>query len=78
MSYKKRTNLERSTNEKPEGKHERDLHPLKGTVIKGYKDKDSHKDILDGVDKEHLKNQTHSATSNNRKVADTIQNSKNS
>ena len=58
-----------------EDKHEPHLHPLKGTVKKGYKDKDSSKKRLQGEDKELLENQVHSATDNSdKKVADKIQN----
>lgn len=77
MSSKERASAENSTKGNSGDKHERGLHPLKGTLKKGYEDKDSNKDILNGVAKEHLKNQIHSATTNNNKVADTIQNSKN-
>ena len=59
-------------------KHKEGLHPLKGTVKEGYKDKDSSKDRLDGLDKEKLENQVQSATDNSKKrVADKIQNSEN-
>ena len=54
------------------------FYPLKGTVKEGYKDKDSSKDRLDGLDKEKLENQVQSATDNSKKrVADNIQNSEN-
>lgn len=59
-------------------KHERGLHPLKGTVKEGYKDKDSSKNRLEGTDKEKLENQVHSATDNSdKRIADKIQNSEN-
>ncbi len=58
-----------------EDKHEPHLHPLKGTVKEGYKDKDSSKKRLQGEDKELLENQVHSATDeSDKKVADKIQN----
>jgi len=59
-------------------KHEKGLHPLKGTVKKDeYKDKDSSKERLKGEDKEKLQNQVQSATDNSaKKVADKIQNKK--
>lgn len=55
-------------------KHEKGLHPLKGTVLDGYKDKKSTKDRMKGTDKEMLEDQVHSATEDNDKVADKIQN----
>jgi hypothetical protein len=59
-------------------KHERGLHPLKGTVKDGYKDQDSSKERLNGTDKEKLEDQVHSATDNSdKRVADKIQNSEN-
>lgn len=58
-------------------KKEKNIHPLKGAIKTGYKDKDSSKDRLEGTDKEELKKQVQSATDNSkRKVADKIQNSK--
>lgn len=58
-------------------KNEKNVHPLKGSIKTGYKDKDSSKDRLEGADKEELKKQVQSATDNSkRKVADKIQNSK--
>ena len=56
-------------------KHERGLHPLKGTVKTGYKDKDSSKDRLKGEDKDILKDQVQSATDDDGAIADKIQNS---
>ena len=71
----KRVSAENVTKGDSNDKHERGLHPLKGTVKDGYKDKDSHKNRLDGVDKEILEKQVHSATDNsNKRVADKIQN----
>lgn len=57
--------------------HEENLHPLKGTVKKGYKDVSSSKDRLDGTDKDELEKQVHSAVEDNTEVADKIQNSEN-
>jgi|AntRauMFilla1563_2_1112583.scaffolds.fasta_scaffold13812_1 anthranilate/para-aminobenzoate synthase component I len=56
--------------------HELELHPLKGTVKKGYKDTESSKNRLSGINKDKLKNQVQSATENSdKKIADKIQNS---
>lgn len=55
--------------------HEEGLHPLKGTLKKGYKDLDSSKERLKGENKDILKNQVHSATDDANTVADKIQNS---
>lgn len=56
-------------------KHERNLHPLKGSLKEGYKDTDSSKERIDGLDKEKLENQVQSATDNSdKKIADKIQN----
>lgn len=69
-----RTSAENTTKGNTEDEHERGLHPIKGTVKKGYKDKDSNKDRLGGIDKEELEKQVHSATDNsNKRVADKIQ-----
>lgn len=57
-----------------EDTHERGLHPLKGTVKKGYKDTASSKERLSGEDKDILKKQVHSATEDANTVADKIQN----
>lgn len=71
-----RISAENTTKGNNEDEHESGLHPLKGTVKKGYKDKDSNKERLNGVDKEELEKQVHSATDNsNKRVADQIQNS---
>jgi ribosome recycling factor len=77
MSEKKeRASAENVTKGNSGDKHEKDLHPLKGTVKEGYKDKDSNKKRLQGEDKEKLENQVQSATDNsNKKIADRIQNS---
>lgn len=72
---KERISAENTTKGNNGDKHEKDLHPLKGTVKAGYKDNDSDKNRIDGQDKEVLENQVQSATDNsNKKVADKIQN----
>ncbi|WP_299672866.1 hypothetical protein [uncultured Polaribacter sp.] len=46
MSNKERSSAENITKGNSGDVHERGLHPLKGTVKKGYKDQDSSKDRL--------------------------------
>ncbi|AUC84229.1 hypothetical protein CW731_02455 [Polaribacter sp. ALD11] len=75
MAKKDKPSTENVTKGNSGDELERGLHPLKGTVKKGYKDKDSSKDRLKGEDKEKLKDQVHSATEDADKVADKIQNS---
>ena len=75
MSNKERASAENITKGNSGDEHERGLHPLKGTVKKGYKDEDSSKDRLKGEDKDKLEDQVHSATDDANKVADKIQNS---
>ncbi|QTD37974.1 hypothetical protein JL193_01320 [Polaribacter batillariae] len=78
MSNKERASAENVTKGNSGDVHEQGLHPLKGTVKKGYKDTDSNKDRLKGEDKDKLKDQVHSATDeSNDRVADKIQNSDN-
>ncbi|PQJ78093.1 hypothetical protein [Polaribacter porphyrae] len=72
----KRTSAENITKNNSGDKPEPNLHPLKGTVKEGYKDKDSNKNRLQGIDKEKLEKQVHSATDNSiKRIADKIQNS---
>lgn len=75
MAKKERPSAENVTKGNSGNVPERGLHPLKGTVKTGYKDKDSSKDRLKGEDKDILKNQVHSATDDANKIADKIQNS---
>lgn len=73
---KKRVSAENVTKGNSGDVHERGLHPLKGTVKKGYKDTDSSKKRLQGEDKDKLEKQVHSATDDSdKRVADKIQNS---
>ncbi|WP_397446581.1 hypothetical protein [Polaribacter sp. R77954] len=67
---------ENKTKGNAEDKPEDKLHPLKGTVKDDdYKDQDASKNRLEGIDKDKLEKQTHSATNkSNKKVADKIQN----
>ncbi|MCG1036882.1 hypothetical protein [Polaribacter sargassicola] len=76
MSEKnKRVSAENTTKGNSNDEHERGLHPLKGTVLKGYKDKNSSKERLEGEHKDKLENQVHSATEEpDNEVADKIQN----
>ena len=78
MSNKERPSAENVTKGNSGDVHERGLHPLKGTVKKGYKDTDSDKGRLKGEDKDKLKDQVHSVTKDNDRVADKIQNSEKS
>lgn len=71
----KRASAENITKGNSGDVHEEDLHPLKGTVLKGYKDSKVSKNRLQGTDKEIVENQVHSATDDsNKRVADKIQN----
>ncbi|RCS26923.1 hypothetical protein DUT90_07345 [Polaribacter sp. WD7] len=70
-----RDSAENVTKGNAEDKQDWNLHPLKGTVKEGYKDNDANKNRMNGVDKEELQKQVHSATDNsNKKIADKIQN----
>ena len=72
----KRKSAENVTKGNSGDKHERGLHPLKGTVKEGYKDQDSNKKRLQGEDKDKLEDQVHSVTdASDKRVADKIQNS---
>jgi len=76
MSEKnKRASAENTTKGNSGDEHERGLHPLKGTVLKGYKDKSSNKERLSGEHKDKLEDQVHSATEeSDNEIADKIQN----
>ncbi|TXD49322.1 hypothetical protein [Polaribacter sp. IC073] len=76
MSNKERASAEKIIRGNSGDEHERGLHPLKGTVKKGYKDEDGSKDKLKGAAKDKLENQVYIATDDANKVADKIQNSK--
>ena len=76
MNKKDRNSAENETKGNSGDVHEKGLHPLKGTVKKdSYKDTDSDKELLKGENKDKVKSQVHSATDDNEKVADKIQNS---
>tara|TARA_R110002049_G_scaffold97993_3_gene238616 strand:+ start:1942 stop:2178 length:237 start_codon:yes stop_codon:yes gene_type:complete len=77
MSNQERASAENVTKGNSGDVPERGLHPLKGTVKKGFRDNDSSKNRLQGEDKDKLKDQIQSATDDAGKIADKIQNSEN-
>ena len=71
----KRSSAENITKGNSGDVDEEGLHPLKGTVLKGYKDSKVSKNRLRGTDKEIVEKQVQTATNNsNKKIADKIQN----